>query len=246
MAEIVVTQDELALRRRARRRLVGAVAIALTCVVALPMLFDSEPKPLGPEVDIRIPAQDTPFEAAPGAIPPITPTVPPAPDPKPAEPTQPAPLATGKVPATTPVKSETTPTGDKTKPATDLVKPESAAIPETDKNKIEKKLPVVAATQTVVAPTADKAKPKLEPKPPLKPDTPFAAQGYFLQLGAFGSETNARLLQEKASAAGFKAVMVGANGQFRIRVGPIPQHDKALEMQTKLKAKGFSPVLLGP
>lgn len=240
MAEIVVTQDELALRRRARRRLVGAVAIALTCVVALPMLFDSEPKPLGPEVDIRIPAQDTPFEAAPAVTPPKTPPAQSVPDPKPAEPTQPA---IGHVPAPLPVKSETPPAGEKVKSAADSIKPVSVATQETDNSKLEKKLPVVAATKTTTA-AADKL--KIEPKPLRKPDTPFAAQGYFLQLGAFGSETNARLLQEKALAAGFKAAMVGANGQFRIRVGPIPQHDKALEMQAKLKAKGFSPVLLGP
>jgi DedD protein len=63
----LLTQDEMALRRRARRRLVGAVAIALTAVVVLPMVFDPEPKPLGPEVDIRIPSRDTPFAAAPAA-----------------------------------------------------------------------------------------------------------------------------------------------------------------------------------
>jgi DedD protein len=249
MAEIVVTQDELALRRRARRRLVGAVAIALTCVVALPMLFDSEPKPLGPEVDIRIPAQDTPFEAAPAIVPPktpaIAPPVQPAPEPKPAEPTLPAPPSVSHLPAPLSVKSETVSASDKAKSAPELAKPALAAM-ETDKAKPDKKLPAVAASQTASNASADNTKPKLEPKPLLKPDTPFAAQGYFLQLGAFGSETNARLLQEKASAAGFKAAMVGANGQFRIRVGPIPQHDKALEMQTKLKAKGFSPVLLGP
>lgn len=244
MAEIVVTQDELALRRRARRRLVGAVAIALTCVVALPMLFDSEPKPLGPEVDIRIPAQDTPFEAAPAVMPAKTPPAQPVPDPKPAEPTQPAPPAIGHAPAPLPVKSETPPASEKIKSAADSTKPEPVATQETDNGKLDKKSPVVAATKTTTAAAADKS--KIEPKPPLKPDTSFAAHGYFLQLGAFGSETNARLLQEKALAAGFKAAMVGANGQFRIRVGPIPQHDKALEMQAKLKAKGFSPVLLGP
>jgi hypothetical protein len=63
----LLTQDEMALRRRARRRLVGAVAIALTAVLVLPMVFDPEPKPLGPEVDIRIPSRDTPFVAAPAA-----------------------------------------------------------------------------------------------------------------------------------------------------------------------------------
>lgn len=222
MAELVVTQDELALRRRARRRLVGAVAIALTCVVVLPMLFDGEPKPLGPEVDIRIPAQNTPFETAPAAAS----SAPPKPEPvetRPAEPTQAAAPVKADLPATPQGKAATTPASDKT-----------GVMAEEGKIKADKKLPPVAT------PPAEK------PKPQLKPDLPFAARGYFLQIGAFGSESNARQLRDKAAAAGFKAVLTGANGQFRVRVGPLPQHEKALEMQASLKAKGFSPVLLGP
>ncbi len=225
MAEIVVTQDELALRRRARRRLVGAVAIALTCVVVLPMLFDGEPKPLGPEVDIRIPEQDSPFDSAPApSVPVESATVSPKalPEERPAEATQPA------------------------SPMVDQPSEKSAG-----KNSKPDDKPTVADT-----PVSDKAKPRPEPKPkseakpapkpPLKPDPTFSSQGYFLQLGAFTSEGNARQLSEKATAAGFRVAMVGANGQFRVRVGPISQHQQALDMQTRLKAKGFSPVLLGP
>ena len=91
MAEAnLVTQEEMALRRRARRRLVGAVAIALTAFVAVPMLFDSEPKPLGPDVDLRIPAKDSPFETGnPGAVPAGTAPVAPEPPARSAEPTDP-------------------------------------------------------------------------------------------------------------------------------------------------------------
>jgi DedD protein len=230
MAEIVVSQDELALRRRARRRLVGAVAIALTSVVVLPMLFDSEPKPLGPEVDVRIPAQDTPFEAAPA----VTPPVQTEPEAKQAEPTQPTAPETASVPATPAAKNEAISASDETKPVVSgAAKTETTIRAENDKAKRDNK--------TLPATTTSSAE-----MPILKPDKPFASQGYFLQLGAFGSQVNARQLQEKVSAAGFKAVISSANGQFRVRVGPIPQHDKALEMQSKLKAKGFSPVLLGP
>lgn len=45
-------------RRRARRRLVGAVVLALGAAVVLPMFLESEPKPLGPEVQIQIPPMD--------------------------------------------------------------------------------------------------------------------------------------------------------------------------------------------
>ncbi len=48
--------DEL--KRRARRRLVGAIILALAAAVILPMLLESDPKPLGDEVSIRIPPVD--------------------------------------------------------------------------------------------------------------------------------------------------------------------------------------------
>lgn len=229
MAELVVTQDELALRRRARRRLVGAVAIALTVVVILPMLFDSEPKPLGPEVDIQIPAHDSPFETTPALAPTVNPnpaaTVPAAPTPQaqPAEPTQ-APAARAAAGKTEAGKA----------PAPHISKPE--AKPD-NKAKTEAKNDTKNET---------KADPKTESKPKLTPDSTFASKGYYLQLGAFGNESNARQLHTKAAAAGFNAVMLAANGQYRVRIGPIPQHERALEIQARLKAKGFSPVMLGP
>ena len=43
-----INVDEL--RRRARRRLVGAVVLALAVAVIVPMLLESQPKPLGDDV----------------------------------------------------------------------------------------------------------------------------------------------------------------------------------------------------
>lgn len=240
----LVTQEEMALRRRARRRLVGAVAIALTAVVVLPMVFDPEPKPLGPEVDLNIPAKDSPFDPAPSAPPAIAQPQAGEPSPQTAEPTQPvAPKNPQAQPtavtAETPVARLADPT-----PAVDH-KAEAPPVRETAKPvkgepKVEKK------AEAAAKPLAQKAETKPEAKPQPKADPVFASKGYYLQLGAFGSEVNAKQLQAKVQAAGFKAGLTGTNGQFRVRVGPIPEHEKALEMQARLKSKGFSPVLLGP
>ena len=55
-------QDVDALKRRGRRRLVGAVALVLAAVIVLPMVFDSEPRTSAPPVSVRIPGEDdTPF-----------------------------------------------------------------------------------------------------------------------------------------------------------------------------------------
>jgi DedD protein len=51
-----INVDEL--RRRARRRLVGAVVLALAVAVIVPMLFETEQKPLGEDVSVKIPPID--------------------------------------------------------------------------------------------------------------------------------------------------------------------------------------------
>lgn len=250
----LVTQEEMALRRRARRRLVGAVAIALTAVVVLPMVFDPEPKPLGPEVDLHIPAKDSPFEASPAAPQATAQPAAPEPAPRTAEPTQPetqenpapqpatvpAAGAAARPPETKPAEAKPT----EVKPVSDdkaqAPAAKEIAKPSKSEAKAERKAEVPAK------PATQKTEAKPDAKAPPKADPAFASRGYYLQLGAFGSEINARQLQTKAQAAGFKVGLTGANGQFRVRVGPIAEHDKALEMQAKLKAKGFSPVLLGP
>jgi DedD protein len=61
-------QDVATLKRRGRRRLVGAVALVLLAVIILPMVFDPEPRPVAPPVSVRIPGEDeTPFKPKPPA-----------------------------------------------------------------------------------------------------------------------------------------------------------------------------------
>ncbi|MDP1977107.1 SPOR domain-containing protein [Undibacterium sp.] len=45
-------------KKRARRRLIGAVALALAAIIGLPMILDSDPKPLADDISIRIPSKD--------------------------------------------------------------------------------------------------------------------------------------------------------------------------------------------
>ena len=64
------TDEEQNLRRKARRRLIGAIALTLAVVVVLPMVLDNEPKPAGRDIDLRIPDPDRAGEFIPGtAIP---------------------------------------------------------------------------------------------------------------------------------------------------------------------------------
>ncbi len=50
--------DVNSLKRRSRRRLVGAIALVLAAVIVLPMVFDSEPRGSARPVSVRIPGED--------------------------------------------------------------------------------------------------------------------------------------------------------------------------------------------
>ncbi len=65
-------EDADNLKRRARRRLIGAVALSTAIVVVLPMLLDSEPQSVGSDIEIRIPDKDKMAEFVPNiSIPPV-------------------------------------------------------------------------------------------------------------------------------------------------------------------------------
>ena len=77
-------QDVETLKRRGRRRLVGAVALVLLAVIVLPMVFDPEPKGTVAPVEVRIPKEtDTAFAPKPPPVKPA-PKAEPAPAPQPA------------------------------------------------------------------------------------------------------------------------------------------------------------------
>lgn len=87
------TPDVNTLKRRGRRRLVGAIALVLLAVIVLPMVFDTEPGQSSAPVSVRIPSEDTPF----------SPSVQPKPAPAPAvEVPKPPAEATKPPPATKP------------------------------------------------------------------------------------------------------------------------------------------------
>ncbi len=53
-----VSEEELQLKKRARRRLMGAIVLVAAVAVILPMVLDSEPKPTSHEISIQIPSPD--------------------------------------------------------------------------------------------------------------------------------------------------------------------------------------------
>lgn len=107
--------DEVSLKRRARRRLIGAVALVIVIVVLLPMVLDSEPKLAGQDIELRIPDKDKVSEFMPKM------GIPSAPVSVPVSAVVSLPVVTDQVVAAAqvvanklaPVKSEAKPVGDK-------------------------------------------------------------------------------------------------------------------------------------
>ena len=54
-----LNDGQLDLKKRSRRRLVGAAALALLAVIVLPMVMDDQPRQAVPDLQVKIPSQDT-------------------------------------------------------------------------------------------------------------------------------------------------------------------------------------------
>ena len=60
-----ISEEELLLRKRARRRLVGAIALVIAAIIILPLIFDEEPEMSQHEIAIRIPSETPVSEPSP-------------------------------------------------------------------------------------------------------------------------------------------------------------------------------------
>jgi DedD protein len=112
-----ISDEELQLKRRARRRLIGAIVLVTGIVVVLPMVLDSEPKPVGREISVRIPSPDAgPFA---GQIAPL-------PAQKGAKPVPKEPETVAAAPEAKPTAQEAAPAAEKAKPPKAAPKKEPA------------------------------------------------------------------------------------------------------------------------
>lgn len=108
--------------------------------------------------------------------------------------------------------------------------------------KAEPSKATVAQPKTRPAP---KPAPKSTPtsKPKSTTGSPAAGSGWFLQLGSFGSEANAKRLAAQISALGWDAQLSKLSGgdqtMHRVRLGPLPTRSKADALRGELAQRGF-------
>jgi DedD protein len=222
-------------KKRARRRLVGAIALALGVAIGLPMILDSEPKPIATDIDIRIPSRDKA-----------------APLPKPApvaavdaldkrEEIVDAPKPAAAVSAPVPVPLVTLPREGEARPAKPEhkpeVKPEVKPKPEKLADKPADKLPVKPTAKP--APDAERALAILEDKPVPASAAP-AGNKVVLQVAALAGQDKANDLQARLKKAGIVAYTQKGSGDLvRVRVGPYSK-EEADKVRAKLAAMDLS------
>ena len=215
----------LQLKKRARRRLVGAIAFAGLAAVVLPMVMDEEPKQQVQDVQIRIPGQDkTTF----------TPKL--------------------VKPSAAPVASEKAVTAEKAEPAVppppvaDVAKPAEAPPAGKAAEKAPEKTPEKPASASDREPQRAAAilGGKTAEAAPTAPANNAGGQ-YVILIGAFSNPANVKQLQTKIGELGIKVYtepLASPEGKkTRVRAGPFTSREAADKALDKLKRIGVNGVV---
>jgi DedD protein len=220
--KIEISAAELELKRRGRRRLIGAVTLGILAVVILPMIFDSAPKKIGDaknavkqEIAIDIPLKE-------GLAPLPAPTAPAAPVATTAAVAPTAPIA---VPTPTPAPVMSPPpvatVAEKAPPAKVVVtEPKPAPAP---------------APAPVLAPVPTKESPKA---------APAKAGSFVVQIGAYKDQDNAKAIitqMKDAKLSVFSDTISVKTGKVtRVRLGPFATKEKAEAALLQAKLAGVT------
>jgi DedD protein len=246
---------QLQLKKRARRRLVGAAFFASVVALVLPMLMDHQPRQQVPDVEIRIPGQDDKPFAPRFAVAPVE---------------QPAAVKKPEVQAPPPPVAEPA-----KPPVPPVAKPETQAAPtarvvETSRDKPSDK-PADKPAEKPAAKPADKAPEKPAAKPEKPADKPAArddgdakraaailagkpaeaapAKGgeYLVLIGAFANEANVTNIKTKLGEQGIKTFSepldTPQGRKTRVRAGPFPSREAAEKALDKMRKIGVSGVV---
>lgn len=235
------------IKKRARRRLVGAVAFAGLAAVVLPMVMDDEPKQQIQDVQIRIPGQNqTAFQPkaleakAPSAVPEGV-VQPPTARPLPAQP----PVMKEKPverPAEKPQLKSTEKAVEKPaeKPAN---KPAEKAVEKPSAKSVEKSSEKDGAKPSPSE--AQRAAAILDGK---AANAPQSASGqHVILIGAFANQANVKQLQGKIGELGIKSFTEPLDSpqgtKTRVRAGPFPNREAAEKALERLKKIGVNGVV---
>jgi DedD protein len=226
-------------KKRARRRLIGAIALVLAAVIGLPMFLDSEPKPLAEDITIQIPSKDKPLPST-GAR-------------------EAAPPSAGKAAAIAgldkneevialPGAPAAAPKANPQPPSGTSARPEPK-----QEHKAEAKVSAQAQQETAKPDEAARARTLPEAKPEPKAEKAKAAfekkpARYMIQVAALASHEKVNELQGKLKNAGIRSqaqkVATQSGERIRIRVGPFASKEEAEKVRAKLARMGYGGTLV--
>ena len=221
-------------KKRARRRLIGAVALVLVAVIGLPMVLDSEPRPLAQDIDIAIPSKGQ--TASPRRVPAAA-SLDPAEqilEPVDAKP-EPVKAASASGQHKTVLTDTGKPVSQVTAPKTATAEPKiaepKAAEPKAAEPKIAEPKIAEAKPLTRTAPKEDSkaaapATHKAEPKTPVAEDKDAARA--------------MAILEGKANPDALKPQADKKPGRYMVQVAALTNQDKVNELRNKLKAAGIA------
>lgn len=215
--------DAEKLKRLSRRRLVGAVTLTTIIVVMLPIVLDSEPGFVKPDIDLRIPDKETAGEFNP------------------------------KLPAAGPAEIEISDLSGRTSetsipgvsaPAASVkpIVPPVVSPPITVPIAPEAKKEVAAPEKALTQPIPNKAA-AATVKPSAQQPTRNSG-GVIVQVGAFTNAGSANDLQIQLGKMNIKAYTEKIDDKTRVRAGPYLTKAEADKVVRKLEAQGLKPVVI--
>jgi DedD protein len=220
-------------KRRARRRLIGAIALVLFLVIVPPWIMEREPKPAVSGLSVEIPSQDAKRA-------PARPAPPAKPEDKPAR----APDRISKAdeppagPVAAPPEARTTEEAKPRTPGPDRVEKPAEKTERTEKPRPADAAPKPAPKDTAARDSAKKA--EAERAEALLAGAPAAS--YVVPVGTFANGDGVRQVQAKLAGAAVKSYTEAVgNGQTRVRAGPFTSREAAEKAREKVAGLGFRP-----
>ena len=241
----MTTQEETLERlRRIRRRFVGAIVLLLAALITLPLVMEQEPRGPRDPVEVRIPSREQapdslpPPEASPDAISERVSESSRLPEVERAEVSIPLPTPPiGQEPP-----SARDPLSQQTTSAPALPQTEGGALRSTAPPEPPKPVTESSPVPTVKSDTLqEKARALAALEGVLKPGQKLP--GYWVvQAGAFRDGSKAKQVAGQLRAAGLEAfVENGADGWYRVRIGPFVHESKAHSAKAIAEQQHLSP-----
>ena len=229
--------QELALKKRARRRLVGAIALVLLMVIVLPIILQDRAALVPQEaIKITMPASSAPVDKEPVLAVPV-------PEVK-SKVAEPAPVESSRVEADVSAKASTDIT---TKNNVVTEENKKSQVKTQAKNDSEMKLKAKTESKNIEAKVPEAKTPDNKAA-----DTKTQAKtpsSFTVQVGVYSDMANVKQLQEKLMLAGYKSHVENLNTpkgeKFRIKTANFSSRQEAASALTKIQAAGLPGMVIG-